>query len=133
MVQVKQPYVWGTGRRKTSVARVRIKAGTGSFIINGKPMKEYLPVLDMQISAISPLTATETKDRYDIWVNVSGGGKTGQADSVKLGLARALLKDNPALEASLRANGCLTRDSRMVERKKYGLHKARKATQYSKR
>ncbi len=133
MVQAKQPYVWGTGRRKTSVARVRIKAGTGSFIINGKPMKDYLPVLNMQISATSPLTATETKDRYDIWVNVSGGGKTGQADSVKLGLARALLKDNPGLEAALRANGCLTRDSRMVERKKYGLHKARKATQYSKR
>ncbi|HHI79837.1 MAG TPA: 30S ribosomal protein S9 [Planctomycetes bacterium] len=133
MAQVNQPYVWGTGRRKTSVARVRIKAGTGNFIINGKPMKDYLPVLNMQISAMSPLTATETKERYDIWVNVKGGGKTGQADSVKLGLARALLKDNPGLEAALRSAGCLTRDSRMVERKKYGLHKARKATQYSKR
>lgn len=133
MVLSTDPYVWGTGRRKTAVARVRIKAGTGNVTINKRPFEEHFETEDMKVSALAPLVDTETKERYDVWVNVKGGGKSGQADAVKLGIARALVKDNPGLEAPLREKGHLTRDSRMVERKKPGLHKARKASQYSKR
>lgn len=133
MVLSTDPYVWGTGRRKTAVARVRIKAGTGNVTINKRPFEQHFETEDMQVSALAPLVDTETKERYDLWVNVKGGGKSGQADAVKLGIARALVKDNPGLETLLREKGHLTRDSRMVERKKPGLHKARKASQYSKR
>ncbi len=133
MVLSTDPYVWGTGRRKTAVARVRIKAGTGTVLINKRPFEEYFETIDMRGSAMAPLVDTETKERYDVWVNVKGGGKNGQADAVKLGIARALVKDNAGLELLLREKGHLTRDSRMVERKKPGLHKARKASQYSKR
>jgi len=133
MVLSTDPYVWGTGRRKTAVARVRLKAGTGTVTINKRPFEEYFETGDMRGSAVAPLVDTETAERYDVWVNVKGGGKNGQADAVKLGIARALLKDNAGLEALLREKGHLTRDSRMVERKKPGLHKARKASQYSKR
>ena len=133
MVLQSDPYVWGTGRRKTSVARVRIKAGTGVITVNKRPMKEYFNTDEQCTAASEPLTVTETGARYDVWVNVKGGGKSGQSDAVKMGLARALVADNEAFEAILRESGCLTRDSRMVERKKPGLHKARKASQYSKR
>ncbi len=130
---VVNPYVWGTGRRKTSVARVRIKSGSGQFVVNGKPMDEFFTTANTRRSVQRCFTATESGAGYDVWVNVNGGGITGQADAVSLGLARALKVDNPELEAVLRENGLLTRDPRMVERKKYGLHKARRATQFSKR
>ena len=128
------PYVWGTGRRKTSVARVRIKSGgSGKFVVNGKACDEFFTTDDTLRAAMSPLHATETTTSYDIWVNVRGGGITGQSGAVKLGLARALKEDHPEFEAALRAQHLLTRDARKVERKKYGLRKARRATQFSKR
>ena len=133
MAQASNPYVWGTGRRKTAVARIRIKAGTGTFTINKRPIEEYFNTGEEKGTAKAPLVATEAGERYDIWVNVKGGGMSGQAGAVRMGLARALVTDNPAFEAILREKGYLTRDSRMVERKKPGLHKARKASQYSKR
>jgi small subunit ribosomal protein S9 len=127
------PYVWGTGRRKTSVARVRIKSGNGNFLVNGKPVEEFFTTSDTKRAATSPLVATESANSYDVWVSVSGGGITGQAGAVSLGLARALKLDHPDYEAVLRDRGLLTRDPRMIERKKYGLRKARRATQFSKR
>jgi len=128
------PYVWGTGRRKTSVARVRVKSGgTGSFIINGKKFDEYFTTNDTRRAAMAPLIATEMSKNYDVWVNVAGGGISGQADAVKLGIARALTKESLEYETALRAENLLTRDARKVERKKYGLRKARRATQFSKR
>lgn len=130
---VANPYVWGTGRRKTSVARVRMKAGTGQILVNGKPLERFFTTPDTVRSSMRPLIVTETAKNYDVWVQVEGGGITGQADSTSLGLARALKLDNPGLEAVLRQNGLLTRDSREVERKKYGLRGARRATQFSKR
>jgi len=128
------PYVWGTGRRKTSVARVRVKSGgTGSFIVNGKKFDEYFTTPDTRRAAMAPLVATEMVKSYDVWVNVSGGGITGQSDAVKLGIARALKGENDDFEVALRTHNLLTRDARKVERKKYGLRKARRATQFSKR
>jgi small subunit ribosomal protein S9 len=127
------PYIWGTGRRKSSVARVRIKAGTGQFLINDRPFDNFFSTFSTRRSAQQPLVVTESTKRYDVFVNVSGGGIIGQADAVSLGLARALKEDNPQFEEALRQNGLLTRDSRRVERKKYGLHGARRATQFSKR
>lgn len=133
MVQVSDPFVWGTGRRKTAVARVRIKAGSGQFHVNGKDVTQFFTTPETRRSSGRALEVTETKSNYDIWANVIGGGINGQADAVSLGLARALKTDNPNFEHTLREHGLLTRDSRMVERKKYGLHKARRATQFSKR
>ncbi len=133
MVLASDPYVWGTGRRKTSVARVRIKAGSGQFVVNGKPVEEFFTTLDTRRSAVQPLEAVEARSSYDVWVSVEGGGPNGQADAVSLGVARALKSDNPETEHTLREHGLLTRDARMVERKKYGLRKARRATQFSKR
>ena len=127
------PYVWGTGRRKTSVARIRMKSGTGKFEVNGKPVEEFFTTQDTRRATMSPLVATESAASYDIWVSVKGGGITGQAGAVSLGLARALKLDHPDYEAILREHGLLTRDPRMIERKKYGLRKARRATQFSKR
>lgn len=133
MVLESDPYVWGTGRRKTSVARVRIKAGTGNFTVNKKGFDDYFNTDEQKVQAKAPLVLTESVGKYDIWVNVRGGGMSGQSGAIRMGLARALLRDNPTLEGILREKGLLTRDSRMVERKKPGLHKARKASQYSKR
>ena len=134
MVLASDPYVWGTGRRKTAVARVRIKSGgTGQFVVNGKKVDEFFTTDDTLRAATAPLKATECQASYDIWVQVDGGGITGQSDAVKLGLARALKVDHPDFEATLRASNLLTRDARKVERKKYGLRKARRATQFSKR
>jgi len=130
---VKNPYVWGTGRRKTAVARVRIKSGSGTFVVNGRTVKEFFRTVDTFGLAMKPLTVVEGTANYDIAVNVNGGGILGQAGAVALGLARALKRDNPNFEPALRQNGLLTRDSRKVERKKYGLRKARRATQFSKR
>jgi len=134
LAQSTDPYVWGTGRRKTAVARVRVKSGgSGNFIINGKKFDEYFTTDDTRRAALSPLVATEMTTSYDVWVNVSGGGMGGQSDAVKLGIARALKKESSDFEASLRTENLLTRDARKVERKKYGLRKARRATQFSKR
>ncbi len=130
---VDNPYTWGLGRRKSSVARVRIKPGSGGFLVNGRPVKEYFPVLKEQVSIEAPLKATETEGNFDIWVNVGGGGPTGQADAIKMGIARALMSHNVAHEPVLRQNGLLTRDSRMKERKKYGRRGARRGFQFSKR
>ncbi len=130
---VNNPYIWGTGRRKTATARVRIKPGTGKFLVNGREFEVFFCTDDTRRVALQPLVATETRNNYDIWVNVAGGGIIGQAGAVSLGVARALLTENENFEKVLRDNGLLTRDSRKVERKKYGRHKARRSTQFSKR
>lgn len=130
---VNNPYIWGTGRRKTATARVRIKPGTGKFTVNGREFEQFFCTEDTRRAALQPLTVTETRNNYDVWANVDGGGPTGQAGAVSLGVARALLKENANFDKLLRENGLLTRDSRKVERKKYGRHKARRSTQFSKR
>jgi small subunit ribosomal protein S9 len=124
----------GTGRRKSSVVRVRLVPGNGQFIINGKPGEQYLQNNPTYISAAkAPLETLGLENEYDILVNAKGGGLTGQADSIKLGVARALCQLDPENRKPLKIEGYLTRDPRAKERKKYGLHKARKAPQYSKR
>ena len=130
---VNNPYIWGTGRRKTSTARVRIKPGTGKFTVNGKEVASFCVTEDTRRAALQPLVVTETRDSYDVWVNVDGGGVTGQAGATSLGIARALRAENENFDRLLREHGLLTRDSREVERKKYGRHKARRSTQFSKR
>lgn len=123
----------GTGRRKKSVARVRIVPGEGNVIINGKPMDEYFNTSVQQVIVKQPLELTKMTGRFDVIANVDGGGASGQAGAVRLGLARALLKADPNLRTFLKKAGFLTRDPRMKERKKYGFKKARKAPQFSKR
>ncbi len=123
----------GTGRRKTSVARVRIKEGKGGFVINGRPMNEYLRIERDRESVMVPLNVVGKVGQVDISVRVQGGGTTGQAGAIILGVARALQGMNPAWHHSLADAGLLTRDDRMVERKKYGFKKARKSFQFSKR
>jgi small subunit ribosomal protein S9 len=123
----------GTGRRKTSIARVRIVPGDGKLIVNGQPMEEYFDTRTQQIIARQPLELTKMTGRFDVIANVDGGGSSGQAGAIRLGLARALIKADPTLRPVLKKAGFLTRDPRMKERKKYGLKKARKAPQYSKR
>lgn len=124
---------WGLGRRKSSVARVRIKPGTGTFQINKKDLQEYFPRVDHQRECHGPLIDTELMGKYDIFCNVNGGGISGQAGAVRLGLARALVKVDETRLAELKAGGHVTRDPRMKERKKYGLRGARRAFQFSKR
>ena len=125
---------WGTGRRKTAVARVRLLPnGTGAIIINGKSIDDYCSnEIDKQVIR-QPLTLTETVSSYDIMVNVCGGGYTGQAGAIRHGIARALIVADANLRPALKKAGYLTRDPRMKERKKYGLKKARRAPQFSKR
>jgi small subunit ribosomal protein S9 len=123
----------GTGRRKTSVARVRIKDGNGSFIVNGKDFSKYFCVERDRKTIQSPLEAAGALEKVDIWVRVNGGGTTGQTGAVVLGIARALEARDPSLHHMLADGGFLTRDSRMVERKKYGRRKARRSFQFSKR
>jgi small subunit ribosomal protein S9 len=125
---------WGTGRRKSSVARVRLIPGNGTLTINKKPGEDYLQANAAYItSAKAPLETLGLEGEYDILVNVHGGGLTGQADSIKLGVARALCQLDPDNRMPLKTEGYLTRDPRQKERKKYGLKKARKAGQFSKR
>lgn len=125
---------WGTGRRKSSVARVRLVPGNGTLTINGRPGNEYLQFNPSYLAASkAPLETLGLENEYDILVNVKGGGLTGQADSIKLGVARALCELDPDNRKPLKIEGYLRRDARAKERKKYGLHKARKAPQYSKR
>jgi len=123
----------GTGRRKTSVARVRISLGTGKITVNGRSFENYFPVETHRMVVNQPLTVTATAGKYDITVLVQGGGQSGQAGAVRHGIARALLKSDANLRPSLKAEGYLTRDSRAKERKKYGQPGARKRFQYSKR
>ena len=123
----------GTGRRKTSVARVRIKDGKGEFVINGRKMEEYFPTLRDQELIMRPLNAAEMAGKVDISVRVNGGGTTGQTGAVILGIARALSAKDHSLHHLLHDGGFLTRDGRMVERKKYGFKKARRSFQFSKR
>ncbi len=126
-------YDWGTGRRKSAVASVRIKPGTGAIQINGVDMEEYFTREDHQYVVREPLRATHNQGRYDVFVRVKGGGITGQAGAVRLGLARALAKSDSSLREPLKDNGLLTCDSRRVERKKYGKRGARRSPQFSKR
>lgn len=126
-------YVWGTGRRKTSVARVRMKEGKGEIVVNGRPVDQFFPSINHKEQIMAPLLATNTNDKYDIVANVNGGGTNGQAGAVLLGISRALLKLIPNVQEKLRSGGYLTRDSRMKERKKYGKRKARASYQFSKR
>lgn len=124
---------WGTGRRKTAVARVRVKAGSGKFLINRRAMDKYFTEPEHLNDAAAPLRAVEMQTKVDVWVNVAGGGLMGQAGAIKLGLARALMHYNGEFEKALRDGEFLTRDSRKVERKKYGRSGARKRFQFSKR
>lgn len=124
---------YGTGRRKAAVARVFLRPGSGRITVNGKDFQEYFRGILVGVQALEPLKVTGTAGRYDALITVAGGGPSGQADAIKLGVARALVEANPDFRAKLKPGGYLTRDAREVERKKYGLHKARKAPQYSKR
>ncbi len=125
---------YGTGRRKSSVARVRLVSGKGKIVINNKSIDEYFGLETLKVIVKQPLTATETLGKFDVICNVQGGGFTGQAGAIRHGVARALLKvDEEAYRSTLKAAGYLTRDPRMKERKKYGLKGARRAPQFSKR
>ncbi len=126
-------YNYGTGRRKTSVARVFIKPGKGTFTVNDKALDEYFARETGRMVVRQPLVLTENLQTFDIMVNVHGGGETGQAGAVRHGLTRALIEYDPALKPALSKAGLVTRDARAVERKKVGLHKARRAKQFSKR
>ncbi len=124
---------YGTGRRKSSIARVRIVEGSGKITINGKDIDEFFGLETLKVIVRQPLAVTNTAAKYDVIANVKGGGITGQAGAVRHGLARALNEANAEFRPALKTNGFLTRDPRMKERKKYGLKKARKAPQFSKR
>ena len=128
-----KPLIQTTGRRKQSVARVRFQDGSGQVTLNGKPLEAYFPSMATRMRVMEPLTLTQTQGRYDIDASLDGGGTTGQADALRLGISRALAELDPELRAALKKAGMLTRDSRVVESKKYGLRKARRAPQYTKR
>ncbi|MGH8126662.1 MAG: 30S ribosomal protein S9 [Rhodanobacteraceae bacterium] len=123
----------GTGRRKTSAARVFLRKGNGAIVVNGKPLDDFFGRETSRMIVRQPLELTQMSDKFDIQVNVAGGGITGQAGAIRLGIARALVEYDETLKAPLRRAGFMTRDARAVERKKVGLHKARRATQFSKR
>ena len=134
MYKSKKPYHYGTGRRKSSVARVRVfPNGTGTITINGRDIDDYFGLETLKLIVRQPLDATDTLGKVDIVATVTGGGVTGQAGAIRHGVARALLSVNPEFRATLKAAGYLTRDPRMKERKKYGLKAARRAPQFSKR
>ncbi|MCL6547986.1 MAG: 30S ribosomal protein S9 [Alicyclobacillus sp.] len=128
-----QVQYWGTGRRKHSVARVRLLPGDGKIRVNNRDLNEYFGLESLRRIIVQPLLLTDTAGRYDVYVNVYGGGTTGQAGAIRHGIARALLKVDPELRVPLKRAGFLTRDARMKERKKYGLKAARRAPQFSKR
>ena len=124
---------WGTGRRKKAIARVILTHGSGKIIVNGRTLDEYFGLETLKLIVNQPLVSTNSQDKYDIQVNVIGGGYTGQAGAIRHGISRALLEADIAIKPLLKADGFLTRDPRMKERKKYGLKKARRAPQFSKR
>ena len=128
-----KPLTQTTGRRKESVARVRFHDGSGQVTLNGKPLEAYFPTMATRMRVMEPLSVTQTQGRYDIDASLDGGGTTGQADALRLGIARGLVELDPDLRDTLKKAGMLTRDSRVVESKKYGLRKARRAPQYTKR
>ena len=132
-VTAKKEQIWGTGRRKKAIARVRVMAGTGKIVVNKLPVEEYFK-LDTLINIVKqPLTLVGAESKYDVAINVYGGGLSGQAGACRHGIARALVLSNEAYKADIKKAGFLTRDARAKERKKYGLKKARKAPQFSKR
>jgi small subunit ribosomal protein S9 len=133
MAETKIPEYLGTGRRKTAIARVRLAAGNGKIIVNGRQLENYFTLETLRVTATQPLTVTGTAEKLDARINVTGGGPNGQAGAVRHGIARALLQFDANLRPQLKAEGLLTRDSRMKERKKYGQPGARKRFQYSKR
>lgn len=132
---VKDPagYYWSTGRRKSATARVRVRPGTGSFLVNGRELAHYFPDTQWVNAAIKPLVALDRLKDFDIIANVHGGGMTGQSEAISLGISRSLVSLEPESEPTLRGQSLLTRDSRMKERKKYGMRGARRAFQFSKR
>ena len=130
----KKVQYWGTGRRKKAIARVRlIPGGEGNIVINKRSIDDYFGLETLKFIVRQPLNLTATLDKYDVAVNVRGGGPTGQAGAIRHGISRALVMADPEFRPALKAAGFMTRDPRMKERKKYGLHKARKAPQFSKR
>ena len=133
MAQTKITEYLGTGRRKTAVARVRLASGKGKITVNGRAIENYFPLETLRVTATQPLTLTGTMEKFDARINVNGGGPNGQAGAVRHGIARALLQFDVTLRGALKAEGFLTRDPRMKERKKYGQPGARKRFQYSKR
>ncbi|MHC4606020.1 MAG: 30S ribosomal protein S9 [Planctomycetota bacterium] len=130
---VAKRFIWGTGRRKSSVARVRLSIGTGQITVNRKPFDQHFLTEQDRTHAMEPLSITKTRGKYDFFITCEGGGVTGQSGAVRLGISRALRKVDPSLEPKLRELQMLTRDPRMKERKKYGRRGARRGTQYSKR
>lgn len=128
-----EKFNYGTGRRKTATARTRMYAGSGSIIINGRSLEDYFPRKTLQMIIRQPLVLTKNLEKFDVKVNVAGGGVSGQAGAVRHGISRALLESDPALRPVLKRAGFLTRDARKKERKKYGLRAARARYQYSKR
>ena len=129
----KKEALYGTGRRKSSVARVRLLPGKGNIVINGKSIDEYFGLETLKVTVRQPLVATETLGKFDVYANVTGGGFTGQAGAIRHGVSRALLEADEEFRAILKKEGFLTRDPRMKERKKYGLKAARRAPQFTKR
>ena len=133
MYESKKTYYYGTGRRKHSVARVRVYEGTGKITINGRDIDDYFGLETLKLIVRQPFGVTDTNDKFDIVCTVAGGGVTGQAGAIRHGLSRALLQFDPELRSALKKEGFLTRDPRMKERKKYGSKAARRAPQFSKR
>ncbi len=129
----KQSYFYGTGRRKTAVARVKLTTGNGAIIVNGTPYEERFPALEHQHTIMQPFIATESTDKYNAVIKVEGGGIGGQSGAIAHGISRALVRADERFKPILRQNGLLTRDARAKERKKPGLRRARKAPQYTKR
>ncbi len=127
------PLVQATGRRKESVARVRLYDGTGRVVLNGRALEEYFPAMAQRLRVLEPLRVATAEGRFDVHASLHGGGTTGQSDALRLGIARALVTIDPDLRSTLKRGGFLRRDARRVERKKYGLRKARRAPQYTKR
>ena len=128
-----KPLTQTTGRRKSSVARVRLYDGTGDFKLNGRSLETYFPQLPLRLRVLEPFKTVELEGRYDVHATIEGGGYTGQTDALRLGIARALVAIDPELRSALKKEGLLTRDARRVERKKYGQPKARRAPQFTKR
>ncbi len=127
------PLVQATGRRKSAVARVRLYEGSGKFTLNGRALEDYFPQPALRLRVLEPLKSVELEGQYDVHAHLHGGGYTGQSDALRLGIARALVVIDPELRTSLKRLGLLRRDARRVERKKYGLRKARRAPQFTKR
>lgn len=128
-----ETYYWGTGRRKCAVAQVRVVPGTGTIMVNGKSLESFFPRLEHRKAIVDPLAVANRLDKVDVTVKVKGGGCSGQAGAIRHGIARALVRMDESLRSTLRGAGTLTRDARVKERKKYGLKRARKAPQYTKR